>query len=259
VNGRPVTFLALNLDPAAEEHSSLFHPDSPETQLSRPICVQSAAVVSNMDRQLLVRVGLEDDVHHARATVHFHVSQCLFDDAVEVDRGRLTDHLGPTWKYGQLHRDVGLLFETCDQRTDGVDEAVPDDFLSAQKMLRRMGPLQGVLKMIPGMNQIPTADVDESHLKRVEAIVLSMTPHERAVPHAIDAHRRERIARGSGSTVPEVNQLLEARKMMEKMMKQLSSGKMPSLPGMPPMPGAPAQTRHPGSKKAKAKRKSKRR
>jgi signal recognition particle subunit SRP54 len=134
-----------------------------------------------------------------------------------------------------------------------------DDFLSAQKMLRRMGPLQGVLKMIPGMNQIPTADVDESQLKRVEAIVLSMTPHERAVPHAIDGHRRERIARGSGSTVPEVNQLLEARKMMEKMMKQLSSGKMPSLPGMPPMPGAPAQTRHPGSKKAKAKRKSKRR
>jgi signal recognition particle subunit SRP54 len=137
-----------------------------------------------------------------------------------------------------------------------------DDFLSAQKMLRRMGPLQGVLKMIPGMNQVPTADVDESQLKRVEAIVLSMTPHERAVPHAIDGHRRERIARGSGSTVPEVNQLLEARKMMEKMMKQLSSGKMPSLPGMPGaggMPGAPGQTRHPGSKKAKAKRKSKRR
>jgi len=136
-----------------------------------------------------------------------------------------------------------------------------DDFLSAQKMLRRMGPLQGVLKMIPGMSELPTPDVDEGHLKRVEAIVLSMTPHERAVPHAIDGRRRERIARGSGSTVPEVNQLLEARKMMEKMMKQLSSGKMPSLPGLGAMPGtgAPGQTRHPGSKKAKAKRKAKRR
>jgi signal recognition particle subunit SRP54 len=134
-----------------------------------------------------------------------------------------------------------------------------DDFLSAQKMLRRMGPLQGVLKMIPGMSELPAADVDEGHLKRVEAIVLSMTPHERAVPHAIDGRRRERIARGSGSTVPEVNQLLEARKMMEKMMKQLSSGKMPSLPGLGGMPGmpGPGQTRHPGSKKAKAKRKAK--
>jgi signal recognition particle subunit SRP54 len=137
-----------------------------------------------------------------------------------------------------------------------------DDFLSAQKMLRRMGPLQGVLKMIPGMGQLAGAEVNEGQLKRVEAIVLSMTPHERAVPHAIDGRRRERIARGSGVTVPDVNQLLEARKMMEKVMKQLSSGKMPSLPGMPGMggmPGAPGQTRHPGSKKAKAKRKSKRR
>jgi len=98
-------------------------------------------------------------------------------------------------------------------------------------------------------------------LKRVEAIVLSMTPHERAVPHAIDGRRRERIARGSGSTVPEVNQLLEARKMMEKMMKQLSSGKMPSLPGLGGMPGtgAAGQTRHPGSKRPKSKRKAKRR
>ena len=168
--------------------------------------------------------------------------------------------------------DVLTLIERAEQATS-VDEQAEmearmrkgqftfDDFLSAQKMLRRMGPLQGVLKMIPGMNQIPTADVDERQLKRVEAIVLSMTPHERAVPHAIDGHRRERIARGSGSTVPEVNQLLEARKMMEKMMKQLSSGKMPSLPGMGGMPGtgAPGQTRHPGSKKAKTKRKSKRR
>src|SRR6185503_16941931 len=112
-----------------------------------------------------------------------------------------------------------------------------------------------IMKMIPGMGQLADVDVDEQQLKRVEAIVLSMTPHERAVPHAIDGRRRERIARGSGSTVPEVNQLLEARKMMEKMMKQLSSGKMPSLPGLggavPGAPRAPGQTRHPGSKKAK--------
>jgi signal recognition particle subunit SRP54 len=137
-----------------------------------------------------------------------------------------------------------------------------DDFLQAQKMLRRMGPLQGVMKMIPGMGQLANADIDERKIKQAEAIVLSMTPRERSVPHVIDGRRRERIARGSGTSVPEVNQILEARKVMEKMMKQLSSGKMPSLPGlggMPGMPAAPGQTRHPGSKKAKSKRKSKRR
>jgi signal recognition particle subunit SRP54 len=145
-----------------------------------------------------------------------------------------------------------------------------DDFLQAQKMLRRMGPLQGLMKMIPGMGAMGDLNVEEGQLKRVEGIVLSMTPRERSLPHTIDGGRRQRIARGSGTTVEEVNRLLEARKMMEKVMKQMGSGKMPSLPGvsgggmpgMPGMPGmgAPGGTRHPGSKKRnKSKRKSKRR
>ena len=96
-----------------------------------------------------------------------------------------------------------------------------DDFLSSYKMIRRMGPLQGVLKMIPGLGkQMEGLDqVDEGQLKRVEGIILSMTPHERGVPHVIDASRRKRIAAGSGTTVEQVNQLLEARKQMAKMMK----------------------------------------
>jgi len=108
-----------------------------------------------------------------------------------------------------------------------------DDFLQAQKMLRKMGPIQGVLKMIPGMGaQLKDVDVDESKLARVEAIVLSMTPKERRMPHLIDGSRRKRIAAGSGTSIQEVNQLLTARKQMEKMMKQLGKGKMPSLPGL---------------------------
>ena len=74
-------------------------------------------------------------------------------------------------------------------------------------------------------------------MKRVEAMVLSMTPRERSMPHTIDGKRRQRIARGSGVSVQDVNQLLEGRKVMEKMMKQVGKGKMPSLPGMPKMPG----------------------
>src|SRR4029453_16110778 len=99
-------------------------------------------------------------------------------------------------------------------------------------MIRRMGPLQGVLKTIPGLGkQLEGIDqVDERQLKHVEAIILSMTPHERRVPHVIDASRRKRIAGGSGTTVEQVNQLIEARKQMAKMMKQLGKGKMPGLP-----------------------------
>jgi len=102
-----------------------------------------------------------------------------------------------------------------------------DDFLAAQKMLKRMGPLQGVLKLIPGLgNQLKDVDVDERQLARVEAIVLSMTPQERRTPHLINGSRRQRIARGSGTTVQQVNQLLSARKQMEKMMKQMGKGKL---------------------------------
>ena len=111
-----------------------------------------------------------------------------------------------------------------------------DDFLSAQKMLKKMGPIQGVLKMIPGLgNQLKDVDIDERQLARVEAIVLSMTPKERSMPHLIDGSRRQRIAAGSGQTIQDVNKLLSARKQMEKMMKQMGKGKMPTLPGQPKM------------------------
>jgi signal recognition particle subunit SRP54 len=106
-----------------------------------------------------------------------------------------------------------------------------DDFLAAQKMLKRMGPLQNVLKLIPGMGaQLKDVDIDERELARVEAMILSMTPKERRMPHTIDGSRRRRIARGSGVTVQQVNRLLAARKQMEKMMKQIGKGRLPALP-----------------------------
>jgi signal recognition particle subunit SRP54 len=129
-----------------------------------------------------------------------------------------------------------------------------DDFLKAYKMLRRMGPLQGVLKMIPGLgSQLGDLEVDEKQMGRVEAIVLSMTPNERRTPHLIDGKRRIRIANGSGSSVEQVNQLLEGRKQMEKMMKQMGRGKMPALSN-PQAPVSPsATTRKSGVKRRKKK------
>jgi signal recognition particle subunit SRP54 len=106
-----------------------------------------------------------------------------------------------------------------------------DDFLASYRMLRKMGPIKGVMSMIPGLGkQLQGVDVDEAELKRVEAIVLSMTPLERQVPHVIDGSRRRRIAAGSGTTIQQVNKLLSARKQMQKMMKQMGKGKLPGLP-----------------------------
>jgi signal recognition particle subunit SRP54 len=108
-----------------------------------------------------------------------------------------------------------------------------DDFLAAQKMLKKMGSMKGVLSMLPGVGQqLKGIEVDERELARVEAIVLSMTPRERGFPHTIDGSRRQRIARGSGTTVQEVSRLLNARKEMQKLMKQMNKGKMPAFPGM---------------------------
>jgi signal recognition particle subunit SRP54 len=108
-----------------------------------------------------------------------------------------------------------------------------DDFLASYKMLRRMGSLKGVLSMIPGLgNQLKGLEIDEGQLGRVEAMILSMTPRERGYPHTIDGSRRQRIARGSGTTVQEVSRLLNARKEMQKLMKRMGQGKMPALSQM---------------------------
>ncbi|MFZ4779448.1 MAG: signal recognition particle protein, partial [Terrimicrobiaceae bacterium] len=76
-----------------------------------------------------------------------------------------------------------------------------EDFLQQFKMLKRMGPLENILGMIPGMDKLKDSSIDEKQLKRVEAIVLSMTPQERARPDILNARRRQRVARGSGTTV----------------------------------------------------------
>ena len=105
-----------------------------------------------------------------------------------------------------------------------------DDFLTSYRMMRKMGPIRNVLGMIPGLGkQMQGVNVDDRELGRVEAIVLSMTPEERRRPEIINGSRRARIARGSGTTVQQVNQLLQARKQMQKLMKQLGRGKMPNM------------------------------
>jgi signal recognition particle subunit SRP54 len=107
-----------------------------------------------------------------------------------------------------------------------------DDFLDQMKQVRRMGPIGGLIGMLPGfgqLKQLKNAKVDERELDRIEAIVTSMTPAERRNPKLIDGSRRKRIAAGSGTTVQAVNQLVKQFAQMQKMMRALQQGKMPSM------------------------------
>src|SRR4051794_40216012 len=137
--------------------------------------------------------------------------------------------------------DVLTLVEKAEQQFD-EDQAAElerkirkeqftlDDFLDQLKQIRKMGPLSGLLKMIPGVgSQLGNVKVDDRELDRLQAIITSMTPEERANPQILNGSRRRRIARGSGTSVQAVNQLVKQFGQMKKMMRQLQQGKMPSM------------------------------
>ncbi len=111
------------------------------------------------------------------------------------------------------------------------NEFTLEDFLGQLKQIRKMGPLTSLLGMIPGFagQQLKGLKVDEKEMDRIEAIILSMTPQERRRPELIKGSRRLRIAKGSGVSVQQVNQLVKQFAQMRKMMKGLSSGKMPDM------------------------------
>jgi len=113
-----------------------------------------------------------------------------------------------------------------------------EDFLTSMKQMQRLGPLEGVLKLLPGVNakMLKQANLDPKRMKHIEAIVLSMTKEERKNPGILTGSRRARIAKGCGRPVSEVNRLLEQFREMQKMMKKMGKGgggRM-GFPGMPP-------------------------
>jgi signal recognition particle subunit SRP54 len=117
------------------------------------------------------------------------------------------------------------------------NEFTLQDFLDQLQKIRRMGPLGKVMGMIPGMSKLQTqADFDdqdiEKRIKKVEAIINSMTPNERERPRILKASRKRRIASGSGVEVRHVNELLKQFQQMSRLMNQLSRGKVPHIPGL---------------------------
>ncbi|HEX5609071.1 MAG TPA: signal recognition particle protein [Solirubrobacterales bacterium] len=147
--------------------------------------------------------------------------------------------------------DVLSLIEKAEQQVDEreaeelqekmrKDQFTLEDFLTQMRQVRKMGPLSGIIGMLPGMGalkQMKNADVDEGQLDRVEAIILSMTPAERRNPGLINGSRRKRIANGSGTKVQQVKQLLKQFDQMRVMMRSMAHGKMPSQQQLAQMSG----------------------
>ena len=138
--------------------------------------------------------------------------------------------------------DVMSLIEKAEREFDEADtlklqrklrrnEFGLDDFLGQLQTIRRMGPLTSLLGMLPGMGgaELKGLRVDERELDRIEAIVRSMTPEERRRPELIKGSRRLRIARGSGTSVPQVNALVKQFGQMRRVMRDVGRGKMPDL------------------------------
>ena len=119
-----------------------------------------------------------------------------------------------------------------------------NDFLGQIQQIKKMGNLKDLASMIPGVGKaIKDIDVDDDAFKSIEAIIQSMTPRERTHPEILNSSRRQRIAKGSGTNIQEVNRLIKQFDQMRKMMKMMTGskmgqmmGKMPNIPGMPKMP-----------------------
>lgn len=112
--------------------------------------------------------------------------------------------------------------EKLARKVMGSGKFTLEDFLVAMRQVQKMGPLEQLVKLIPGMSKkLPTANMDPKKMKHVEAIILSMTPQERRRPEILNGSRRARIARGSGRTVAEVNRLMKQFTEMQKFMKQM--------------------------------------
>jgi signal recognition particle subunit SRP54 len=133
-----------------------------------------------------------------------------------------------------------------------TDSFTLDDFLKQMQQLKNMGSLKGMLGMLPGARGMREAldNFDERELVRTEAIIQSMTPAERHNHRLLNGSRRVRIAKGSGSTVTEINSLVARFEQAAKMMKTVAKGGVPQVPGMGPIPGAS----YAGKKKVQAKK-----
>ncbi|MER6941514.1 signal recognition particle protein, partial [Nocardioides sp. NPDC000441] len=159
----------------------------------------------------------------------------------------LIEQAEKTFDQGQAEKDAAKI---------ATGEFTLEDFLKQMQQLRKLGSMSKLMGMLPGMGQFREQldNFDEREIDRIQAIIQSMTPAERANPKILDGSRRARIAKGSGRQVSDVNQLIQRFTEASKMMKQLASGG--GMPGMPGAPGAGFGKRA-GAKQVAQKKKGK--
>ena len=100
-----------------------------------------------------------------------------------------------------------------------------DDYLAQIRQVKKMGSFSSILKMIPGFNQIKDINIDDKEFVKIEAIICSMTKQEKRDTHILNASRRQRIAKGSGTTVQDINKFIKSYEMTQKMMKKMKQNK----------------------------------
>ncbi len=215
----------------------------------------AAAFAEQVDFDGVIMSKLDGD---ARGGAALSIRQVTGKPIKFASLGEKSDSLEPFYPDRMAKRILGMgdvvaLIEKAQEAADGeIDEQAAErlakaeftleDFLGQIKQVRKMGGLGGILKSLPGAGKLKDLEgqVDERELDRTEAIIFSMTPAERRNPKLINGARRERIARGSGTAVSDVNRLLkqfaEARKMMKQMQQMSGKGrKRMRLPGFPGM------------------------
>jgi signal recognition particle subunit SRP54 len=219
--------------------------------------VQARAFMREVDTTGFVLTKIDGD---SRGGAALSITAVTGRPVFFVGTGERTTDLEPFYPDRMASRILGMgdvlsLIDKAEENLDAEQAAETarkladasftlEDFLVQMQQMKKLGPLQDILAMLPGVpggkNAIKdlAAQVDDRQIARAEAIISSMTREERRNPAIIGGSRRLRIARGSGTTTADVNSLLKEFEAARKMMKSLMGGKrMPRLPGMPNIPG----------------------
>jgi signal recognition particle subunit SRP54 len=217
--------------------------------------VQARAFMHEVDTTGFVLTKLDGD---ARGGAALSITAVTGRPVFFVGTGEKPADLEPFYPDRMASRIMGMgdVLSLIDKAQDTMDADVAaqaadrlmkaqftlEDFLVQMREMKKLGPLEDLLAMLPGMpggkNALKDLEVDPGQMTRAEAIICSMTPEERRNPAIIGGSRRMRIARGSGTTTADVNGLLKEFEQARKMMKTMMGGKrMPRIPGMPKMPG----------------------
>jgi signal recognition particle subunit SRP54 len=217
--------------------------------------VQARAFMHEVDTTGFVLTKLDGD---ARGGAALSITAVTGRPVFFVGTGENAADLEPFYPDRMASRIMGMgdVLSLIDKAQDTMDADVAaqaadrlmkaqftlEDFLVQMREMKKLGPLEDLLAMLPGVpggkNALKDLEVDPGQMTRAEAIICSMTPEERRNPAIIGGSRRMRIARGSGTTTADVNGLLKEFEQARKMMKTMMGGKrMPRIPGMPKMPG----------------------